>query len=219
MAGVNAALRILGGEPFTLGRTDSYIGVLIDDLVTKGTQEPYRMFTSRAEYRLLLRQDNADLRLSEQGRRLGLVEDDRWRRVREKKESLELAGRLAREARFDGISVAQLLRRPDYSCDDLHESLRAQVPREIWDLLETDLKYEGYIKRQEEMVLRSSAHETKEIPEWINYRDVRGLRNEAVHKLETIRPTTLGQAGRISGITPADLALLGVWVERPESDT
>ena len=214
VAGANAALKLLGREPLVLGRAESYIGVLIDDLVTKGTVEPYRMFTSRAEYRLLLRQDNADLRLTPLGRRLGLVDDRRWEATRGKIAQLAEARAFADAERLDGVRLAQWLRRPEATASALPEALRNRFPDEIWSLLETDLKYEGYIRRQESQVERARSGETRAIPPDLDYAVVPELRAEARQKLAKIRPATFGQAGRMSGITPSDLAILEIWLRK-----
>ncbi len=214
VAGANAALKLLGREPLVIGRTEGYIGVLIDDLVTKGTLEPYRMFTSRAEYRLLLRQDNADLRLTPLGRRLGLVDDRRWAATQEKTTRLAEAQTFADTERLDGVRLSQWLRRPEAHAAALPEPFYSRFPAEIWTLLETDLKYEGYIRRQEAQVERARAGETRLIPADLDYAVVPELRAEARQKFAKIQPATFGQAGRISGITPADLALLEIWLRK-----
>ncbi len=214
VAGANAALKLQGRGPFVLERSEAYIGVLVDDLVTKGTQEPYRMFTSRAEHRLLLRQDNADLRLSEKGRAVGLVNDSRWSLAQNRKRRLEELRALAGTVRVDGLRLDAWLRRPENSASKLDSTLRDAESAELWDMVETDLKYEGYIRRETERVERSVRQEQKPIPDWIDYNQISGLRAEARDKLGEIQPATLGQAGRISGVTPADLALLSVMVAR-----
>ncbi len=214
IAGANAALKVKGESDLLLGRDEAYLGVMIDDLVTKGTTEPYRMFTSRAEYRLLLRQDNADLRLTEKGAASGLVRAERLAAIREKAMRLDEGVRYANETRRDGVTIAKWMRRPESSWMALEEKHREKFGAAIWDLIEIELKYEGYLKRQQEMVDRTAKLEHKMIPAWLDYHAVRGLKREAQHKLDQIRPQTLGQAGRISGITPADLALLAVWIER-----
>ncbi|MEI8234194.1 MAG: tRNA uridine-5-carboxymethylaminomethyl(34) synthesis enzyme MnmG [Verrucomicrobiota bacterium] len=214
VAGANAALKLLGRDPLHLGRAESYLGVLIDDLVTKGTQEPYRMFTSRAEYRLLLRQDNADLRLTPLGRRLGLVDDQRWAATQAKCVSLAEASLLAATERIDGVPLCQWLKRPEATAASLPEALRTRFPEEIWSLLETDLKYEGYLRRQQAQVERARAGETRPLPSDLPYAAIAELRAEAKQKLAHIRPATFGQAGRISGITPADLAILEIWLRK-----
>lgn len=214
VAGANAALKIQQKPPLTLSRSEAYIGVLIDDLVTKGTPEPYRMFTSRAEYRLVLRQDNADLRLTPLGQTHGLISDSRYANVLEKIESLKNARFFVQTARLDNIPLSQWLKRPEQSFENLPVDLKNRFPNEIWKILETDLKYEGYIRRQEEAIVKSRQSESRELPANIDYSGIHGLRMEAKQKLTKIRPLTLGQAGRISGITPADMGLVSIWLRK-----
>jgi tRNA uridine 5-carboxymethylaminomethyl modification enzyme len=214
MAGANAALKVQGKEPFVLSRADAYIGVLVDDLVTKGTPEPYRMFTSRAEHRLVLRHDNADFRLTPIGRKHGLVADDRWERTRQKLADLERLQHFAESTAYEGIKIAAWLKRPDNFAANLPASVRTGYGEPLWEGLEINLKYEGYIIRQNIVIDRLHRQEDKRIPNGMDYLAIRGLRFEAQHKLTTIQPETIGQAARISGVTPADLALLSVWLDR-----
>ena len=216
IAGANAGLKALGRPPFTLARHEAYIGVLIDDLVTRGTPEPYRMFTSRAEYRLLLRQDNADLRLTGRGIEAGLVCSRRQPRFEEKVRRLEELAALASELRFDGISLESWLKRPENLARNLPTALYGRFSPEIWEVTETDLKYAGYIRREEERIARTARQESRPIPGWVDYSRISGLRVEATQKLSKTRPETLGQAARISGVTPADVALLAIWIARGE---
>jgi tRNA uridine 5-carboxymethylaminomethyl modification enzyme len=204
----------LGKPPFILSRADAYIGVLIDDLVTKGTPEPYRMFTSRAEHRLLLRHDNADLRLTPLAHRHGLVDAERWAKVCARQSDLERLNEFARTTRFEGVSLNQWLRRPANSPDALPEEIRRQFASAHWEALEIDLKYEGYIARQETAVERLRASEEKRIPAAFDYDSIVSLRVETRQKLAKVRPETLGQASRISGVTPSDLALLSIVLQR-----
>jgi tRNA uridine 5-carboxymethylaminomethyl modification enzyme len=215
MAGANAASKVQGREPLVLSRADAYIGVLVDDLVTKGTPEPYRMFTSRAEHRLILRHDNADFRLTPIGRKHGLVEDDRWARTRQKMADLDDLERFAETASHDGLKIAAWLKRSENFAANLPASVLAGHDGTLWEALEINLKYEGYIVRQNIAIDRLQRQEDKRIPIGLDYRSIRGLRFEAQHKLAEIQPETIGQASRISGVTPADLALLSVWLDRP----
>lgn len=216
MAGANAAHKVLGRPPFVLGRHEAYIGVLIDDLVTRGTPEPYRMFTSRAEHRLVLRQDNADLRLTPRAIATGLACPLRASRFEEKSAQLAAARSCAEAERVDGIPLAAWFRRVENSTATLPSGIASQFPRSIWEILETDLKYQGYIDRENLRIARISGQESRPIPASLDYEKVTGLRVEAIQKLTSIRPETFGQAARISGVTPADISLLSVWVARSE---
>ena len=214
IAGANAALKSLKRPPLTIGRHEAYIGVMLDDLVTRGTPEPYRMFTSRAEYRLLLRQDNADLRLTGKAIESGLVDGERASRFAQKQSQLSALKSRLNEYKIDTVPLERWLKRPENTCSAVPEEIRLQFPQPVWEQVETDLKYAGYITRQEEQIARTVRHEGKAIPDWVDFTKINGLRTEAVQKLASVRPETLGQAARLSGVTPADIALLGVWITR-----
>ncbi len=237
VAGINAALSFKGQEPLVIDRSEGYIGVLIDDLVTKESREPYRMMTSRAEYRLLLRQDNADLRLTEKGHRAGLVSDTDYEKFLRRKELLQAeilrcrntyAGANERTNEFlkahgstplpesRGQSLAELIKRPELSYEVLKEldPERPELPARVREEVNTELKYEGYIRRQKEQVERFKKLETRRIPEDVDYTSISGLRLEARQKLQSIRPENIGQAGRISGVSPADVSVLLIWLEQ-----
>ena len=234
IAGINAALKVQNKEPLILKRSDAYIGVLIDDLVTKGTSEPYRIMTSRAEYRLILRQDNADQRLTPLGRRVGLVKDDRWERftrkmavinetvdlLKERKlnpnqETLKLLADNGIEEIRNTISLYDLLKRPDINYDKLKEIFGLpEINEEAKQQVEISITYEGYIKKQLEQVEKMKRLEEKLIPESIDYALVANLRDEAREKLADIRPISIGQAARISGVSPADISVLMIYLEQ-----
>ncbi|MBL9177815.1 MAG: tRNA uridine-5-carboxymethylaminomethyl(34) synthesis enzyme MnmG [Verrucomicrobiaceae bacterium] len=214
IAGANAALKVQGRPPFLLQRSQAYLAVMIDDLVTKGTTEPYRLFTSRAEYRLLLRQDNCDLRLTPLAAQIGLASSFRIRHTEEKHAALAAARALAAAARIDGISLEKWLRRPENTTDKLPAEFLGRFSHEVWSLLETDIKYAGYITRQEDMVAKTVRMEEKMIPSDFDYHAIPGLKTEAKHRLNAARPATLGQAARLQGVNPADIALLAVMLKR-----
>ncbi|HEX5271827.1 MAG TPA: tRNA uridine-5-carboxymethylaminomethyl(34) synthesis enzyme MnmG, partial [Gemmataceae bacterium] len=214
MAGINAALKVKGQPPLVLDRSQAYIGVLIDDLVTRGVDEPYRMFTSRAEYRLLLRHDNADRRLTPLGRRVGLVSDEAWERLRRKERAIAALGEYLRTHRHGQVPLDQILRRPEVDwpalCEmdaGLREASRDAPPGAVGQV-ELETKYAGYVERQAAAVERFQRLESKAIPAHFDYAAVPQLRAEAKEKLSRVRPASLGQASRISGITPADLAIV-----------
>jgi len=214
IAGANAALKVMGKNPLTLSRADSYIGVMIDDLVTSGVTEPYRMFTSRAEYRLLLRQDNADLRLTPVARDYGLADGERAERADDRAQLLTEGLRRGKQLVHEGLKLDEWFRKPGNTSGGLPQEIRTEFPEDIWDLLEIEFKYAGYIQRQENMVEKTRSMEHHTIPTDMDYETLRGLKKEAISKLASIRPATLGQAGRISGVTPADIAVLTVWLNR-----
>jgi tRNA uridine 5-carboxymethylaminomethyl modification enzyme len=218
VAGVNAALQVMEQPELVIDRSEAYLGVLIDDLVTRGVDEPYRMFTSRAEYRLLLRQDNADLRLTEKGRAIGLVDDWRWKRFEERKGRIDQLRDRLKLIRVDGDTLEQILRRPPTTWDDvvaLAPELGAwQQHADVVEQVEIEAKYGGYIGRQAEQVDRFRRLEGKSIPEGLNYAQVSQLRAEAREKLARAKPRSIGQAARISGINPSDIATLLIHLKR-----
>ena len=219
IAGTNAALKVQGKPAFVLGRDEAYLGVMVDDLVTRGCTEPYRMFTSRAEYRLLLRQDNADLRLTPKAAEIGLATGERVERVQSKLSDLKRADAWVRNAVFEGLKLDHWFRRSESSWERLPDEILKQFPDDIWPLIETDFKYEGHLGRQQLQIDRMSRQEGKQIPENIDFTLIPALKKEAQLRFSEIRPQTVGQAGRIPGITPADIAILAIWLEKRDRAT
>ena len=235
VAGLNAALKTQGKDPVILDRTTSYIGTLIDDLVTKGCSDPYRMMTSRSEYRLILRQDNADRRLTEIGYKAGLVSQERYDRFCEKLRLIEqereriAALSVPKTPEIDamlvsretsplekGVKMIELLRRPQINYEALapFDKTRPDLPFEVFEQVEIDIKYEGYIRRQQQQINELHRLEVKRLPDSLDYKEITGLRLEAIEKLSKIRPETVGQASRISGVSPADISVLLIYLER-----
>ena len=214
IAGANAALSIQGKESFILDRREAYIGVLIDDLVTKGTDEPYRMFTSRAEDRLQLRHDNADQRLTPKGYQVGLVTDARWKAFQIKMSLVEMCHAIVRDNKLDGTSISQRLKRPEFGWRDLPADIRSKAPDDIWELIETDIKYQGYAVRQRQHNQVIAKRLSQPIPDGTDFSAIAGLSSETRQKLSKVRPTTLGQANRVSGVTPADISILSIWLTK-----
>ncbi|MDF1494740.1 tRNA uridine-5-carboxymethylaminomethyl(34) synthesis enzyme MnmG [Caproiciproducens sp. CPB-2] len=235
VAGINAALKVRGREPMILDRAGSYIGTLVDDLITKGVSDPYRMMTSRSEYRLVLRQDNADERLTPTGRKIGLISDERWERFQQKQKQKEQELLRAEKTVLPpsealnqllvshetspvitGVRLAELIRRPQLNYGILKEvdRDRPDLPAAVFENVEIEIKYEGYIKRQKADIAEMRRLEERRLPAKINYKEIVGLRTEAQEKLQKVMPASVGQASRISGVSPADISVLLIWLAR-----
>lgn len=213
MAGANAALKVQGKPALVLERSQAYIGVMIDDLVTKGVEEPYRMFTSRAEHRLVLRHDNADMRLTKLGYESGLVDQTRFDKVEAKGKGIEELRTFCEKLNYEGTKLANWIKRPEVTVSGLPEEIRAKFHMEHWEQIEIEFKYSGYIARQHLMIDKLKGEEQRVIPDNFDYNTENNLRLEARQKLTAIRPRTLGQAARISGVTPTDLAVLSIMLK------
>ena len=237
IAGINAALKLEGKEPLILKRNEAYIGVLIDDLVTKGVKDPYRLLTSRAEYRLLLRHDNADIRLRDYGYQVGLINKSKYNKFIKKKEDIKEVFNILKENKItpkketnkklesigttplkDGITLYNLLKRPEISIENIKEFIELNYPYDVLEQVEINTRYEGYIKKALKEADKMLNLENKKIPENINYEDIPNIASEAKQKLTEIRPTSIGQASRISGVNPADISILLVYLRKNDKN-
>jgi len=214
IAGANAALKVQNREPFTLSRSESYIGVMLDDLVLKGVEEPYRMFTSRAENRLSLRQDTADQRLTPKAYEVGLADKNRWSALQRKLESVGRVRCAASKVKIKGEPLLSMLKRPAFSVQSLPVEVRELAADDIWELVETDYKYEGYVRRQASLNRHIFSRHEQAIPDGLDLSRIPGLKPETRQRLTTMRPSTIGQAERLSGVTPADIAIISIWLDK-----
>ena len=218
LAGINAALKVQQRQPFIISRGEAYIGVMIDDLTTSGTDEPYRMFTSRSEDRLTLRQDNADQRLTNKAHQFGLIDSYRYNVFQEKMRAIDGLKAAVGQLRFGDKSVAAFLKTAEFSLDMLPADIKSLAPDEVWELVATDLKYEGYVIRQHSLNRELVRNHSRPIPKSLDYEQIEGLRRETRQRLATIQPESIGQASRVSGVTRADLSIICIWLNKNSLD-